>query len=154
MSDTPTPAEAIPGGVVHPETPPAPDPVAEAETPEGDPRDAELAYLRADLETMEGRHHEAATEADELRWKAVDDANAAASEMVIAGYSDLPAFAVEAARTAARYLGSGEELRALCENLAEACTPRPVLGKGGLTPDAPPRPDAATIAARAMRGAW
>ncbi len=154
----PTPAEAIPGGVAHPDTPtpydaPTPPPT-EADPsgrpePEPDPRDARIADLEAELAHIREEHSGASVEADELRGQAAEDARRAEVEQVIAGYS-LPPFAAEAARAAGPFV----DLDALCRNLAEAVTPRPLIGRGGLDPTAPAKPDHQAIAERLIRRAW
>ncbi|MEV7596758.1 hypothetical protein AB0O91_05150 [Kitasatospora sp. NPDC089797] len=157
-ADHPTPAEAVPGGIVHPDTPAqrdaAPIPAPEAEPgsrpePEPDPRDARIAYLEAELAGLGDRHNLAAIEADELRHQAAEDARRAEAEQVISGYS-LPPFAADAARAAGPFV----DLDALCRNLAEATTPRPLFGSGGLDPTVPAKPDHQAIAERLMRRAW
>ncbi|MCX4745415.1 hypothetical protein OG455_07755 [Kitasatospora sp. NBC_01287] len=157
-TDHPTPAEAIPGGVAHPDTPTpadaAPPPAPDAEPsgrpePEPDPRDARIADLEAELTHIREEHNGAAIEADELRGQAAEDARRAEAEQVIAGYS-LPPFAADAARAAAPFV----DLDALCRNLAEAATPRPLFGRGGLDPTAPAKPDHQAIAERLLRQAW
>ncbi|MFJ6620405.1 hypothetical protein ACIQOW_22895 [Kitasatospora sp. NPDC091335] len=94
-------------------------------------------------------HSGASVEADELRHQAAEDARRAEAEQTIARYS-LPPFAADAARAAAPFV----DLDALCRNLAEATTPRPLLGSGGLDPTAPTKPDHQAIAERLIRRAW
>ncbi|MGW1174037.1 hypothetical protein ACWD4P_09965 [Kitasatospora sp. NPDC002543] len=157
-ADHPTPADAIPGGVAHPDTPTpadaAPPAVTEAEPgrrpePEPDPRDARIADLEAELAHVREEHSGASVEADELRAQAAEDARRAEAEEVIAAYS-LPPFAADAARAAAPFV----DLDELCRNLAEAATPRPLFGRGGLDPTAPAKPDHQAIAERLIRRAW
>ncbi|MFD7829937.1 hypothetical protein [Kitasatospora sp. NPDC059803] len=157
-ADHPTPAEAIPGGVAHPDTPtqsdatPTPAPEAESERrpePEPDLRDARIADLEAELTHLREEHNGASVEADELRHRAAEDERRAEAEQVIAGYS-LPPFAADAARAAAPFV----DLDALCRNLAEAATPRPLFGRGGLDPTTATKPDHQAIAERLLRRAW
>ncbi|MFJ2780942.1 hypothetical protein [Kitasatospora sp. NPDC087315] len=134
----PTPAEAIPGGVAHPDTPaqrdavPTPAPEAEPGSrpePEPDPRDARIADLEAELAHVREEHSGASVEADELPHQAAEDTRRTEVEQVITAYS-LPPFAADAARAAGPFV----DLDALCRNLAEATTPRPLFGTGGLDP--------------------
>ncbi|MEE1824692.1 hypothetical protein PUR61_21280 [Streptomyces sp. BE20] len=94
-------------------------------------------------------HSGASVEADELRAQAAEDARRAETEQTITAYS-LPPFAADAARAAAPFV----DLDALCRNLAEAATPRPLFGRGGLDPTAPAKPDHQAIAERLLRTAW
>ncbi|MFD4658800.1 hypothetical protein ACFWP2_24570 [Kitasatospora sp. NPDC058444] len=145
MPETPIPAEAIPGGVMNPATPPAtPEPVPEAPeggeqtpaTPTPTEPDYKVLYekIQADLDTARERGQEAGVEADELRAQVAQLQEQALRERIAAEYALPPVLA-------ALVQGSDEAaVRAHAEQLATVAAPKPVLGAGGLTPHSEPDP--------------
>ncbi|WP_051742947.1 hypothetical protein [Kitasatospora sp. MBT66] len=142
---TPTPAEAIPGGVVNPATPPAVEPKPEAPAPQGEespaaPAPVEPDYkalyerLNADLETTRERSTEAGVEADELRAQVAQLQEQALRDRIAAEYALPPVLAA--------LVQGGDEaaVRKHAEALATVAAPKPLLGAGGLTPHSEPDP--------------
>ncbi|MFI2609667.1 hypothetical protein [Kitasatospora sp. NPDC018619] len=144
--ETPTPAEAIPGGVAHPDTPPTePQPEAPAPTEEGGeesaaPAPVEPDYkalyekMQADLEATRERGQEAGVEADELRAQVAQLQEQALRDRIAAEYALPPVLAA--------LVQGGDEaaVRAHAEQLAAVAAPKPLLGAGGLTPHSEPDP--------------
>ncbi|MFD4397851.1 hypothetical protein [Kitasatospora sp. NPDC058478] len=158
--DTPTPAEAIPGGVVHPATPPAvPEPEAlpaadgggnasvnlteppAADGEEGGPAralgpDYKELYerMQADLAATRERSDEAGVEADELRAQVAQLQERALRDRIAAEYALPPVLAA--------LVQGGDEaaVRQHAEALAAVAAPKPLLGAGGLTPHSEPDP--------------
>ncbi|MFJ7909030.1 hypothetical protein [Kitasatospora sp. NPDC096204] len=145
MPETPTPAEAIPGGVAHPDTPPAPEqsegPAVESgeQTPAA-PVPTEPDYkalyekIQADLETARERGQEAGVEADELRAQVAQLQEQALRDRIAAEYALPPVLAA--------LVQGGDEatVRKHAEALAAVAAPKPLLGAGGLTPNEEPDP--------------
>ncbi|MFJ7275315.1 hypothetical protein [Kitasatospora sp. NPDC098663] len=143
--ETPTPAEAIPGGVAHPDTPPAtPEPEAPAvESGEQSPAapapvepDYKALYerLNADLDATRERSTEAGVEADELRAQVAQLQEQALRDRIASEYALPPVLA--------QLVQGGDEaaIRAHAEQLAAVAAPKPLLGAGGLTPHSEPDP--------------
>ncbi|MFJ1756005.1 hypothetical protein [Kitasatospora sp. NPDC088134] len=140
QSETPTPAEAIPGGVVNPATPPAPP---EPETPAEEsvaPKPVEPDYralyekMQADLDATRERSTEAGVEADELRAQVAQLQEQALRDRIAAEYALPPVLA------ALVQGGDEDTVRAHAEQLAAVAAPKPLLGAGGLTPHSEPDP--------------
>ncbi|WP_031067035.1 hypothetical protein [Streptomyces sp. NRRL WC-3742] len=144
--ETPTPAEAIPGGVVNPATPPAaPVPVELTDAQENSsepivPKPGEPDYkalyekMQADLDTARERGQEAGVEADELRAQVAQLQEQALRDRIAAEYALPPVLA-------ALVQGSDEAaVREHAEQLAAVAAPKPLLGAGGLTPHSEPDP--------------
>ncbi|WP_406087410.1 hypothetical protein [Kitasatospora purpeofusca] len=140
---TPTPAEAIPGGVVNPATVPAaaePQPEAPAPQVEEVPAPVEPDYkalyekIQADLESTRERSTEAGVEADELRAQVAQLQEQALRDRIAAEYALPPVLA------ALVQGGDEAEVRKHAEALAAVAAPRPLLGAGGLTPHSEPDP--------------
>ncbi|MCX4751449.1 hypothetical protein OG455_39125 [Kitasatospora sp. NBC_01287] len=152
--ETPTPAEAIPGGVVNPATPPA-TPAPEAPAPEAPapeapapevgeesavPKPAKPDYralyekMQADLTATRERSNEAGVEADELRAQVAQLQEQALRDRIAAEYALPPVLAA--------LVQGGDEaaIRQHAEALATVAAPKPLLGAGGLTPHAEPDP--------------
>ncbi|MGW3177762.1 hypothetical protein ACWDD9_00665 [Kitasatospora sp. NPDC001119] len=142
---TPTPAEAIPGGVAHPDTLPAVAEQPEAPAPEGGeesavPRPVEPDYralyekMQADLDATRERSTEAGVEADELRAQVAQLQQQALRDRIAAEYALPPVLAA--------LVQGGDEaaVRAHAEQLAAVAAPKPLLGAGGLTPHSEPDP--------------
>ncbi|MFE2410836.1 hypothetical protein ACFXDE_21080 [Kitasatospora sp. NPDC059408] len=142
MSETPTPAEAIPGGVVNPATPPAePQPEAPAGGEESAaPKPVEPDYralyekMQADLDATRERSTEAGVEADELRAQVAQLQEQALRDRIAAEYALPPVLAA--------LVQGGDEatVRQHAEQLAAVAAPKPLLGAGGLTPHSEPDP--------------
>ncbi|WP_051742901.1 hypothetical protein [Kitasatospora sp. MBT66] len=145
---TPTPSEAIPGGVANPATPPstapAVEPPAEAPAPQGEespaPKPVEPDYkalyekMQADLDATRERSTEAGVEADELRAQVAQLQEQGLRDRIAAEYALPPVLA-------ALVQGSDEAaVRAHAEQLAAVAAPKPLLGAGGLTPHSEPDP--------------
>ncbi|MFI9786822.1 hypothetical protein ACIHEI_25455 [Kitasatospora sp. NPDC051984] len=135
MPETPTPAEAIPGGVAHPDTPPAPE---EPEAPA--PKPAEPDYralhekMQADLDATRERSTEAGVEADELRAQVTQLQEQAMRDRIAAEYALPPVLASLVQG------GNEDAVRQHAEQLAAVAAPKPLLGAGGLTPHSEPDP--------------
>ncbi|MFF4922903.1 MULTISPECIES: hypothetical protein [unclassified Kitasatospora] len=145
QSETPTPAEAIPGGVAHPDTPPATpepeaDPAAEGGEESAVPKPVEPDYralyekIQADLDATRERGQEAGVEADELRAQVAQLQEQALRDRIAAEYALPPVLAA--------LVQGGDEaaVRAHAEQLAAVAAPKPLLGAGGLTPHSEPDP--------------
>ncbi|GAA1403227.1 hypothetical protein GCM10009639_47710 [Kitasatospora putterlickiae] len=140
---TPTPAEAIPGGVAHPDTPPVPE-EPEPQAAQGEesaaPAPVEPDYkalyekMQADLDATRERSTEAGVEADELRAQVAQLQEQALRDRIAAEYALPPVLAA--------LVQGGDEaaVRKHAEALAAVAAPKPVLGAGGLTPHAEPDP--------------
>ncbi|WP_328953666.1 hypothetical protein [Kitasatospora purpeofusca] len=143
QTETPTPAEAIPGGVVNPATPPA---TPEAPAPEGGEQtpaapvpvepDYKVLYerLNADLDATRERSTEAGVEADELRAQVAQLQEQGLRDRIAAEYALPPVLAA--------LVQGGDEaaVRKHAEALAAVAAPKPLLGAGGLTPHSEPDP--------------
>ncbi|MFB8167319.1 hypothetical protein ACFC60_05105 [Kitasatospora purpeofusca] len=148
---TPTPAEAIPGGVVNPATPPAPEEPVELTgsqeysseatgEPIPAPVPAEPDYkalyekMQADLDATRQRSTEAGVEADELRAQVAQLQEQGLRDRIAAEYALPPVLAA--------LVQGGDEaaVRKHAEALAAVAAPKPLLGAGGLTPHAEPDP--------------
>ncbi|MGW2539387.1 hypothetical protein ACWC5I_00565 [Kitasatospora sp. NPDC001574] len=140
--ETPTPTEAIPGGVVNPATPPT---ALEPETPQGGqestaPKPVEPDYralyekMQADLDATRERSTEAGVEADELRAQVAQLQEQALRDRIAAEYALPPVLAA--------LVQGGDEaaVRKHAEALATVAAPKPLLGAGGLTPHSEPDP--------------
>ncbi|WP_043479049.1 hypothetical protein [Kitasatospora sp. MBT66] len=141
--ETPTPAEAIPGGVVNPATPPAtteaPAPAPQVE--EGTaPKPVEPDYralyekMQADLDATRERSTEAGVEADELRAQVAQLQEQGLRDRIAAEYALPPVLA------ALVQGGDEDTVRKHAEALAAVAAPKPLLGAGGLTPHSEPDP--------------
>ncbi|MFD8318926.1 hypothetical protein [Kitasatospora purpeofusca] len=145
---TPTPAEAIPGGVTNPATPAGTDAesgrgtseapkTSEAPATPEPPKPVEPDYkalyekMTADLEAATERGQEAGVEADELRAQVSLLQEQALRDRVASEYALPPALA--------KLVQGGDEaaVRAHAAELAAIAAPKPLHGAGGLTPDAP-----------------
>ncbi|MGW2398509.1 hypothetical protein ACWCYY_18345 [Kitasatospora sp. NPDC001664] len=160
---TPTPAEAIPGGVAHPATEAgtdgqsgrgtgAPETPATPEPPKPVEPDYKALYekMTADLEAANERGQEAGVEADELRAQVALLQEQALRDRISAEYALPPALA--------RLVQGGDEesVRKHAEELAAVAAPKPELGRGGLTPDAPAKLSPEELARKALASslAW
>ncbi|MFF2544719.1 hypothetical protein ACFVUY_19370 [Kitasatospora sp. NPDC058063] len=142
MPEAPTPAEAIPGGVAHPDTPhaseeskaPAPEGGEEGPAPKPVEPDYRALYekIQAELDTARERGQEAGVEADELRAQVAQLQEQALRGRIAAEYALPPVLA-------ALVQGSDEAaVRAHAEQLATVAVPKPVPAAGGLTPHSEP----------------
>ncbi|WP_327065942.1 hypothetical protein [Kitasatospora sp. NBC_01302] len=144
QSTTPTPAEAIPGGVANPATPPAasepeaPAPQAREESPAPAPAEPDYKALyekmQADLTATRERSNESGVEADELRAQVAQLQEQALRDRIAAEYALPPVLAA--------LVQGGDEaaVRKHAEALATVAAPKPLLGAGGLTPHSEPDP--------------
>ncbi|GGQ68010.1 hypothetical protein [Kitasatospora griseola] len=135
MPETPAPAEAIPGGVAHPDTPPT-EPEPEAPAPKPSEPDYRALYekMQADLDATRERGQEAGVEADELRAQVAQLQEQAMRDRIAAEYALPPVLA------ALVQGGDEDAVRRHAEQLAAVAAPKPLLGAGGLTPHAEPDP--------------
>lgn len=147
-SQTPTPAEAIPGGVVHPATAPAAEesvdltssqenssePNAPAPVPAEPDYKALYEKMQADLTATRERSNESGVEADELRAQVAQLQEQALRDRIAAEYALPPVLAA--------LVQGGDEaaVRKHAEALATVAAPKPLLGAGGLTPHSEPDP--------------
>ncbi|MER7705459.1 hypothetical protein ABTX81_21525 [Kitasatospora sp. NPDC097605] len=148
---TPTPSEAVPGGVVNPATPPAPEQPEEltdsqensseatgeqapAPTPTEPDYKALYEKMQADLDATRERSTEAGVEADELRAQVAQLQEQALRDRIAAEYALPPVLA------ALVQGGDEDTVRKHAEALAAVAAPKPLLGAGGLTPHSEPDP--------------